>query len=362
VKHWQETAEVLSQLTAEAEAGRRAAIATVVAIHGSAYRRPGAKLLVREAGGTTGGVSGGCLEADVRERALVALRTGMPRLLHYETGSDDRQPFGLGLGCNGAVDVFVQAATTPSFLETARRLQRALEGDAPFARSTVLEGDSAGDVLLTADGAPTSPGARAPARELALAGAERLHRRETAVHEVGNPSVKVFTEVFVPPPLLLVFGAGDDAVPLARYARDAGFRVTLVDHRPAFLSAARLGEEVRRLELRPEDGAAGSLPTGGDVYAVVKTHSLANDREWIRRLMGTEVAYIGVLGPRTRVEDILRQLGAAADDRIFGPVGLDLAADGPEQIAVSIVAELLAFRAGRAPDHLRGRRGSIHGS
>jgi xanthine/CO dehydrogenase XdhC/CoxF family maturation factor len=361
VKHWQETAEVLSQLTAEAGTGGRAAIATVVAIRGSAYRRPGARLLVRESGGTTGGVSGGCLEADVRERALLALREERPRLLHYETGSDDREVFGLGLGCNGAVDVFVQAATTPAFLESARRAQRALEGDEPFAISTVLQGASAGELLvLPADGAPRGPSrAAAPDGELAAAAAELLRRRETAVHEVG--SAKAFTEVFLPPPQLVVLGAGDDAVPLARYARDAGFRVTLVDHRPAFLRAAALSG-VRPLELRPEDGAAVSLKVGPGAFAVVKTHSLENDREWIRQLLATEAAYIGVLGPRARVEEILRQLGASADDRVFGPVGLDLGADGPEQIALSIVAELLAVRSGRPPGHLRRRGGSIHGA
>jgi xanthine/CO dehydrogenase XdhC/CoxF family maturation factor len=362
MKHWQETAEILAQLTTEAGAGRRAAIATVVGIRGSAYRRPGAKLLVREHGGTIGGVSGGCLEADVRERALIALREGTPRLVHYETGSDDRAVFGLGLGCNGSVDVFVQAATTPAFLESAHRVQRSLGGEEPIAICTVLEGASAGDVLvLTADGAPPDPATEgALARELAAGAGDLLRRGETAVHQLA--SARVFTEVLLPPPHLVVLGAGDDAVPLARYARDAGFRVTLVDHRPAFLSAARLAGEVRRLELRPEDDAAASLPLGRGSYAVVKTHSLANDREWIRRLIGSEVGYIGVLGPRARVEEILRQLGAAADDRIFGPVGLDLGAEGPEQVAMSIVAELLAVQARRAPGHLRGRRGSIHGA
>jgi xanthine/CO dehydrogenase XdhC/CoxF family maturation factor len=93
----------------------------------------------------------------------------------------------------------------------------------------------------------------------------------------------------------------------------------------------------------------------------VKTHSLGNDREWMRRLIGTGVGYIGVLGPRARVEEILRQLGTESDDRIFGPVGLDLGAEGPEQVALSIVAELLAVRSRRAPGHLREREGSIHG-
>jgi xanthine/CO dehydrogenase XdhC/CoxF family maturation factor len=370
VKHWQETAEILSQVTAEAEAGRRAAVATVVRISGSAYRRPGAKLLVRETGGMSGSVSGGCLEADVRESALLVLERGTPRLLHYDTSSDDRAVFGLGLGCNGAVDILVQPATTPAFLEAARRIQGALGGDAPFAVSTVLEGGSAGRVaVLSPTGRTQAPAAgaqgageeeRPEESDLLAAAAEALRRGESAVHE--REGVRVFTEVLDPPPRLVVFGAGDDAIPLASCAREAGFRVTVVDHRPAFLSAARFPGEVRRLELRPEASAvASSLPLGEETYAVVKTHSLANDREWIRRLLGTEVRYIGVLGPHARVEEVLRQLGAAPDHRVFGPVGLDLGAEGPEQVALSIVAELLLVRSGRAPRHLREKEGPIHG-
>ncbi|BDG02923.1 XdhC family protein [Anaeromyxobacter oryzae] len=338
MKQWQETAEILSQVAGQAQAGRRAAVATVVRIRGSAYRRPGAKLLVRDDGSTSGSVSGGCLEADVRERALAVLRDATPRLVHYETGSDDHQVFGLGLGCNGAVDVFVQPATTPAFLDAARRIRECLAGDTPFGISTTLVGARAGDVSVLAFVGDAETGIEAQAAD-------------------------VFTEVLRPPPHLVVFGAGDDALPLARYAADAGFRVALVDHRPAFLSPERFPGQVGRLELRPEDDAASSsLPLGGEAYAVVKTHSLAHDREWVRRLIGTDVAYIGVLGPRARVEEILHEVGAASDERVFGPVGLDLGADGPEQVALSIVAELLAVRSGRAPGHLRRRRGAIHAS
>jgi xanthine/CO dehydrogenase XdhC/CoxF family maturation factor len=363
VKHWQETSENLSCLAAAAHADRRAAIATVVEFRGSAYRRPGAKLLVREDGSTSGGVSGGCLEADVRETALIVLRDRRPRLLHYDVESDDRRTFGLGLGCNGSLDIFVQEATTSEFLEAARRIQGQLGGENPFAISTVLEGRHAGQVsVTTSDGVSHgSMGEPALDRQLVAGVDDLLRCVESAVHEAGTPAVRIFTEILLPPPNLFVFGAGDDAIPLVRYARDAGFRVTLVDHRPAFLSPARFAGDVCRLDLRPEEGASTSLPLGRGSYAVVKTHSFANDREWLRRLLRTDVAYIGVLGPRARVEELLRQLGAEADDRVFGPVGLDLGADGAEQIAVSIVAELLAVRSDRAPGHLRRRRGAIHG-
>jgi xanthine/CO dehydrogenase XdhC/CoxF family maturation factor len=110
---------------------------------------------------------------------------------------------------------------------------------------------------------------------------------------------------------------------------------------------------------RSEEGLAG-LERGRRHFAVVQTHSLAHDREWMRRLLSCPVAYLGLLGPRARKEELLRQLDAAATDRIFAPVGLDLGAEGPEQVAVAIVAEMLAVRAGRQPGHLRARQGSLH--
>jgi xanthine/CO dehydrogenase XdhC/CoxF family maturation factor len=359
VKHWQETARSLSEVARLTEAGKRAAVATVVRIRGSAYRRPGAKLLVREDGTTSGSVSGGCLEADVREVALTVLRGGRPRLLHYDTSSDDRVVFGLGLGCNGAVDVFVQSASMPAFARSAARIRELLGGDEPFSITTALDGDAAGRTLVVAaEGAPSgSAGDPALDEEVARLAAELTRRGETAVHELDG--LRLFTEVLTPPPRLVVFGAGDDAVPLARTAQDVGFRVAVVDHRPAALADERYPDEIRRFALRPEHGV-GTLPLGARTFAVVKTHSLGLDREWVRMLLRTEVPYIGVLGPRARIEELLRQLEAARDGRIFGPVGLDLGTDGPEQVAVSVVAELLAVVAGRAGRHLRDREGPIH--
>jgi xanthine dehydrogenase accessory factor len=140
MKHWQETSRLLPTLERLVVEGRDAALATVVRIRGSAYRRPGAKMLIADDGAMVGSVSGGCLEADVREVALKVIRTGAPQLLHYETGADDETPFGLGLGCNGAVDIFVQPATTPEALKIARRVMTLLQGDAAFTVSTLVRG------------------------------------------------------------------------------------------------------------------------------------------------------------------------------------------------------------------------------
>jgi len=363
MKHWQETSEILA-IAAEAASGGRpvpVALATVVRISGSAYRRPGAKLLVRDDGGMSGSVSGGCLEADVREHALLVGREAAPKLLHYETGSDDRAPFGLGLGCNGAVDVFVQPMGTPAFEETARHLRPSLQDGRAVAVATALEGTGAGRSVVLAAGGQVkgSTGDAALDRRLSELAAERLAGGESSLDVIEG--VKVFTEVLVPPPHLVVFGAGDDAIPLVRYALDAGFRLALVDHRPAYLAAARFPEAARRIQLRPETpGASAQLPLGRETFALLKTHSLERDREWTRLLIASEVAYIGVLGPRARVEEIMRQLPAKADERVFGPVGLDLGAEGPEQVGMSVVAELLAVRSGRSPRHLRDKDGPIH--
>ena len=318
MKRWRETAAILERLSSL----DRAALATVVRITGSSYRRPGAKFLIEPDGGTRGGVSGGCLEADVREVGLGLIRDGGARLLHYDTGSDDETVWGLGLGCEGAVDVFVQAVGR-DFAGGALEKVRASE---PFSLGTAIEGPEIGRTQL----APFSG--------------------RTAV-EGG-----LFVESLHPPPTLFVFGAGDDARPLAALAFEVGFDVSVVDHRRGYLTRERF-PQAKLVQRRPAEG----LPQAGfdGQFAVVQTHSLQNDREWLRALLPLPLAYLGLLGPRGRREELLKQLGVPAE-KLYAPVGLDLGAEGPEQVAVSIVSEMLAVRAGRAPAHLRDRPAGIH--
>lgn len=360
MKHWRETAEVVARAIELAAIGRRAAIATVIRVIGSAYRRPGAKFLVEDDGRTLGGVSGGCLEADVREVALDVMHTGVPRLLHYDTGGDDRTIWGLGLGCHGSVDIFVQSAVVPPAATTLQAVGALLNQDHPFAVCTIVDGasDVGRWVAATTPGVPAAF-VRQPdvdrellriAADCLRAGASRLEELESRV---------VFAEMFTPPPPLIVCGAGDDARPLVAYAAESGFRVTVVDHRPALVTPDRFPSPARVMVLQPEDDLS-ALGVDSRTAVVIQTHSLALDREWLRWMLQTDAPYIGLLGPRARKDDILRQIGAAEDARLFGPVGLDLGADGPEQIAISILAELLAVRARREPGHLRNKGMAIH--
>ncbi len=311
MKHWQETALILEQAAKHAAAGRKSALATVVRIEGSAYRRPGARLLIADDGSMSGGVSGGCLEADVREVALGVMRTGQPALRMYDTSGDEQQVWGLGMGCNGMVEVFIEPLEVSS--PRMRQLREQLKGDAPIDIDIVI--------------------------------AEQPRR--------------VFSETLEPPPKLVICGAGDDARPLAALSHEAGFRVTVVDHRAAYLAAERF-PGVRTREARPEAGLE-SLGIAADSCVVIMTHSEAHDRGWLRAALDSAAGYIGLLGPRRRGEKLLGMVGGDANGRVFTPIGLDLGSDGPEQIAVSIVAELLAVRSGREASHLRDRQAGIHG-
>lgn len=359
MKHWKETGELLLRAAALRDEGRKAALATVVRIEGSAYRRPGAKFLVEDDGRASGGVSGGCLEEDVREAALRAVKDGEPRLLHYETGSDDRAVFGLGLGCNGSVDVFLQPAAAGAVPEKILEL---LQGETAFAVATVIAGPSAvGRSIVVGSGGIPASSTDDPAfdRETLARASDLLGRRESRIETIGGS--EVFVEVLVAPPHLVILGAGDDAIPLCAFAADAGFRVTVADHRAAYVTRERFPAASRLVIERPGEGT-GRIPTTPRTYAVVKTHSFAYDRQWARMLLSTAIPYVGMLGPRARALEILRQIGLEEDRRVHGPVGLDLGAEGPEQIAISILSEILAEHSSREPWPLRAKEGAIHAS
>src|SRR6202035_3344283 len=216
MNHWKETADILSRLAELAAAGRPAALATVVEIVGSAYPRAGAQPLHGERGGTLGSVSGGCLEADVREVAAEVMATGKPSLRHYNTGGEDIV-FGLGLGCNGLVDVFVQPATAGPFAALADRLRELLAGDSPLALATVIDGDDLGAVLAIGQGGPTgtvqgSLGSPELDRRTVDRARGLLPPGRSGVHD--DAGRRVFVELLSPPTPLGLCGAGDDARPL----------------------------------------------------------------------------------------------------------------------------------------------------
>ena len=359
MKEWLETREVLQRLAELRRDAKHAALATIVNVVGSAYRHEGAKLLVAEDGSTTGNVSGGCLEQDVRELALQVIRSDEACLRSYCSGIDEIEAWDLGLGCEGRVDVFVEPA-----LDARPREQALLDGRAAFAVGTLIGGEGDGGrgerVIVTGDGVEGDLGSRdltagAAERARALLGTER-----SGLHEIAGRMV--FFDVLLPPPQLVLCGAGEDAAPLARLAGEVGFRVVVVDRRPGYLTADRFASAARLVE-SDAAGLAESLLLDASSYAVVMTHNFADDQAYLGALLTTPVAYIGMLGPRQRTERILRELSVAEpldETRVYGPVGLDIGTDGAEQVALSVIAEILAIRSGRRPKSLRERSAPIH--
>ena len=309
-----------------------------------------------EDGSTAGNVSGGCLEQDVREVAREVIRSGREEVRSYCSTSDDIAAWDLGLGCDGQVEVLIAPAPEP--LPRERAL---LDGRMPFAVATVLPAGPR--LLVTPDSTEGTLGAHLLDAEAAVRARELLTAGQSAVLELGDHSV--FIESLIPPPQLVIFGAGDDARPLARFAADIGFRVVLADKRPAYLTTARFPSAAALVH-----GGVGNweqrLALDETCYAVVMTHNFGDDQKFTRSLLGSSIAYIGILGPRQRTERILGNLsreGAFDEsqrDRIYGPVGLDIGTDGAEQVALSIIAELLAVRSGRRVRSVRERPVPIH--
>lgn len=356
---WQETKRIYELAQRCGDRGKSAAVATVVRIEGSAYRRPGAKLLIEEDGTMTGNVSGGCLESDLREVAITAIKRQESELRHYDTGTDEQTMWGLGLGCGGSVDVFVKPLAPDDHAPLVEPLLVLLAGNQSFVVATVVEDEKTfGDTVIISDGklvaGRTDDGE--PDAAILSASVTALNNNRSMIHEFDTR--RVFIEAFHPPPDLVICGAGDDAIPLAAYASDQGFRVTITDHRSAYLESDRFPTADNLVQMRPEDG--GELPSSENTYVVIMFHHLEHDGAWLARFVGSQVSYIGILGPRARTEKMMADAGVTDNSRIHAPIGLDVGAEGPEQVALSVMAEILAVHSGHTPRHLRDKDGPIH--
>ncbi len=355
-----ETERLLHGVREVRASGGRAALATVVRVKGSAYRREGAHMLVREGGAWDCALSGGCLEPAVADAAARVIASGDPILLTYDLQDDS--VWGLGIGCTGAVDIRIERLegdpVTREWLDVLER------GDAAVL-ATTLEGP-AGRLLVHGAGG-TSGGL--PDGTLDRRAEARARERLRAAHpQSGAESIdgrEIFFEVALPPPHLVVFGAGFDAEPLARQAWVLGFAVTVVDVRDAFLVAARFPGTT--LISSHFSRFADRVPLRADSVVVVMNHHLERDRHSLRFALQSGAAYIGMLGPRARYERLLADLAregfvpsATGLAAVRSPIGLALGAETAEEVALSIVAELVAVRNGFEGGTLSGTAVSLH--
>ena len=366
--------EVVDQIEQRLDGESADVLATIVRVEGNAYRRPGAKSLLSTDGTGVGSITAGCLEDDLLRTAESVRETGRPELVTYDLMEDEEDVWGLGVGCNGIIDVLLEPLS-----ETFRPAIEAFDDGRDVAICTVLATDS-DSALSLGDRAyyhpdddrlatPTDePASTWPASNLVGPAAELTTRGNASVIDVEHEesTISIFVDGLTPPDELVIFGSGHDVGPVTDLAAKNGFRVTVVGFRGAVDLSDRFPDADRTLQTSPAR-VAEAVDLGARTYAVVMTHNFLDDRLTIETLLDADIPYVGLMGPSERFEEMLeafeadgRPVDAEDLDTLYTPVGLDLGDGSPYGIAHSIVAEVVAVANDRTPGHLRDRAGHIH--
>jgi xanthine/CO dehydrogenase XdhC/CoxF family maturation factor len=343
----------------ERTAGNALAVGILVHTAGSTYRKPGALMLIAANGDYSGLLSGGCLEGDLRQHARSVIETGEPRIVSYDLFGPDDLLWGLGLGCEGAMRILLLRVGPDRDWQPLTYLARCLESRTPTAVGIVLESTWSElpiGALALPEGASSTlafPHALSMQARGALTGPD-VHRALAEAARTGrvgwvegtSPSWKLFALPLSLPPKLLVLGAGPDAAPIVDFAARVNWKVTVVDHRPAYADPSHFPSAERVVLARPEE-LADAVGLAQFSAAVVMSHHLPSDLGYLRVLSETTIPYVGLLGPPPRREKLLGDLGGERAQklraRLHAPVGLALGGRSPESIALSIVAEIHAF-------------------
>jgi xanthine dehydrogenase accessory factor len=346
-------------------------LATLVKTQGSSYRLPGARMLISSAG-IVGGISGGCLEQDVIDHAQVVMQSGEPRLLTYDSTAQEDIVWGLGLGCNGIVQIWVERVELAAVNGALLLLEQGLRTQQTSVLVTVFDqvGDGAiapGMTMGVTTEGITGNFPDCDLRSTVTADARAVlqcGRSQTVRYQSNGAAIEVLIEVVQPPVHLWLFGAGHDAVPVAQFAKALGWQVALVDCRSLAATAQRFPMVDRVVMTRREQIKAQVELEAGSI-AVVMTHHYLDDLEILKSLCSSSTRYIGLLGSQRRAERLwedLRHEGFTPEnlENLYAPIGLDIGAETPEAIALAILAEIQAVLAQRGGGYLRDRQAAIH--
>lgn len=318
------------------------ALATVIQTWGSSPRRAGAKMAITPDGRITGSVSGGCVEGAVFEAGVEVLKLNRPQLLHF--GVADETAWEVGLACGGSIDIFVQ----PLDPETFERLRSVIVREQPAVNLSVVRGPDellGKELLLCDDGSVVGtihdeldPRALEIAKESLAAGESR--------RVMLNEDVEIFTEVILPPPTLIAVGGVHITIALMALAKTLGYRTVVIDPRAAFGNKTRFPNVDRLIPLWPNE-AFQQIPITRSTAIAMLTHDPKLDDPALKIALPSPAFYVGALGSKTtqakRRQRLLEDgLTEAQLDRLHGPIGLELGAGTPEEIALSIMAEVLA--------------------
>jgi len=360
--------DLLHAIDTAAQTGEETILATVVKVEGSAYRRPGARMLIPLHGHTVGTVSGGCLEQDLAKKAWWLTDSGEPVVRRYSTGAtededDEQSALTFGLGCNGTVFVMLERLPVITPNPAITLLRQVRDSQQPAAMATVIATSRnasarVGDRVLSDsdDRLRNQPLNNAIRNDLRKTLAEK--KSSLRLYTDARGEVEVFFEYIAAPARLVIFGAGHDAQPLVRMAKLLDWHVPVIDSRSHFARPERF-PQADAVIFANLDNPFDLHPLVDGAAVAVMTHSYRQDRHWLGQLLQAAPAYIGQLGPKERTERLLAEIGPGTS-ALHYPMGLDLGSDAPQSVALSILAEMTAVLNQRQGGMLRHRVKPIH--
>lgn len=368
-----ELKDIINAYDKAAKEGKQTALATVVHLQGSAYRRPGARMLVTEDGKLTGAISGGCLEGDALRKAQLVMVQKKPMLVTYDTTDEDDAKLGVGLGCNGIISILIEPIN-PNDPDNSIELLKCFFSK----RQTVVlvtlfslnkKATQPGTcIILTQEGEIKSSLQNEPLQNVLLADAQQVLTTGTSIIKIYDEEdlLTGFVEVLAPAISLVIFGAGNDSMPLVQMAHVLGWETTIADGRSNYTTRERFPSANRIIVSKPEN-ALSQINFDSRTVTVLMTHNYNYDVAVLRQLLPLPIAYIGVLGPKKKLDrmlDELKEAGAQIDkaslENIFGPAGLDSGAETSDEIALSIISEIQAVLSKRTGSSLREKAENIH--
>ncbi|HEX6180335.1 MAG TPA: XdhC/CoxI family protein [Chitinophagaceae bacterium] len=368
-----EIADIIIAFKEAQRAGRQTALATVVHVEGSSYRRPGARMLVEDNGKITGAISGGCLEGDALQKALLAIHQQQNKLVTYNTLDEDDVKFGIQLGCNGIVHILFEPINAAQPDNPIALLEKSTSQRKHAVLVTLFSlknyyGRQPGTCFFF-DGSDTIDHLEDPVPGSAIkqeAASVLLNRSPSLLQDYPEHQLTAFIELLQPAVSLVLVGAGNDAMPLVDMATVLGWETTVIDGRNSHANKQRFSKAYQVIVGKPGDVIA-QINIDERTFIVLMTHNYNYDLAMLELLLQRKCRYIGTLGPGKRLQRLLNELeqnGVVISEEqrnaIHGPIGLDIGAEGAEEIALSILAEIKAVLAGRQGSFLRDRPDVIH--
>jgi len=356
--------------------GQQTALATVVLVEGSAYRRAGARMLITEDGQLTGAISGGCLEGDALRKAQQVMFRQQAMLVTYDTTDEDDAKLGVQLGCNGIIHILIEPVVPTAPNHPIQLLKACLQQRQTSVLATLFsledkKGTQPGTVLLLTQHSIQKnaffSNVEWPDNTLLQDAQEALRTQLHVTKQYTYTHIfTAFIQVVQPAPALIIFGAGNDAIPLTALAAVLGWETTVIDGRPNYATPQRFPKAGKVLVSRSEQ-ALSQIVIDDRTAVVLMTHNYNYDLAMLRQLLPLELPYIGSLGPKKKLDRMLEELRAAGVtitteqlQKVYGPTGLDIGAEGAEEIALSVMAEIKAVLSNRSGTPLRDKNTPIH--